>query len=1018
MREINLTEGNDAKLNALMKRRGELFPVELSEEVKAEVVSRIGTRTACSCVVTDKGRVLVDISGELPSGGYILAVYGVLDGHKWRSACRGLHITKVTMPGIGNGMIAEGDPYDIEMEVEMYIQPSSNEAIRIHNEDGEAHADIRRMIPKIPANIVTDENYHHTDENYTSDEKEKLARLENYDDTQIRQMIAETSGNFVNYYQKKDSYSKLQVDNMLQAIKNGMFVTYEGEELPEPTEDWIGKILLFRNEVPLEELPEEEEPIVDPDQPIHEPEEVIEEEEIVDGNRGLRNTRTAPVSTNYYEEYIVIADEQHPVEKLAGINELTGEEEFELIYPLKWECIGSVKIDLSGYATTEEMIEAIREAAEGKVDKIPGKGLSTNDFTNKDKQKLDELTPTEEQVQTDWNENDALSKAHVKNRTHYTEIISGEPVVYDSIFWNRSTYSTLRFEEDGYGTDEGGTYLTLQPSVITSNPDQGTQEKRFSKPIIFKLDDDTNIASAIIDKAQIRIQEGDYETIELYFYKVDKNTNKLYFRETFIFHSGVPSSYEREADIIDGYVNLEVGGDSGCTLEALDFTETEVVHKLDNKFLNLDEEVNQESKNPVENQAVYAHVSSERYQILTSIFELLNSGYYDKEQVDELLKAVATGSFVAAEILPQPSEECLGKIYLIPHPDPETENIRDEYICIPNPDYVEGESEAEDQYIWENIGSTKIDLSDYYTKSDVDAILKASQADWNASDVDSLAHVKNRTHYEEKDVVISSFIDEQVSMTVLEKTTNLDGYHRTWKVQLNIGDYSKIYSVELSFDDYSPEDFVKTDLRYGSEFLQIGVYAYDNQITGMLGLLLMDPEEASGYNIITNKPWNDSDSAGASYSLGTISADRIGDIVKKLDPKFLPDGTKIPDGGTAGQILSKKTDADQDVEWTTLQQEFLLLDFNQSVNVNAPAIASGSNPVNIDVNVPESYQADWKISSLPKFECKNGTTRVDVVFGSAFSMNGQKTLRLRTFACGTETKQITSIAGAMLLMKR
>lgn len=388
MREINLTEGNDAKLNALMKRRGELFPVELSEEVKAEVVSRVGTRTACSCVVTDKGRVLVDISGELPSGGYILAVYGVLDGHKWRSACRGLHITKVTMPGIGNGMIAEGDPYDIEMEVEMYIQPSSNEAIRIHNEDGEAHADIRRMIPKIPANIVTDENYHHTDENYTSVEKEKLAHLVNYDDTQIRQMIAETSGNFVNYYQKKDIYSKLQMDNMLQAIKNGMFVTYGGEELPEPTEDWIGKILLFRNEVPLEELPEEEEPIVDPDQPIHEPEEVIEEEEIVDGNRGLRNTRTAPVPTNYYEEYIVVADEQHPVEKLAGINEETGEEEFKLIYPLKWECMGSVKIDLSGYTTTKEMTAAIREAAEGKVDKIPGKGLSSNDFTTKEKNKL------------------------------------------------------------------------------------------------------------------------------------------------------------------------------------------------------------------------------------------------------------------------------------------------------------------------------------------------------------------------------------------------------------------------------------------------------------------------------------------------------------------------------------------------------------------------------------------------------------------------------------------------------
>lgn len=184
MREINLTEGNDAKLNALMKRRGELFPVELSEEVKAEVVSRIGTRTACSCVVTDKGRVLVDISGELPSGGYILAVYGVLDGHKWRSACRGLHITKVTMPGIGNGMIAEGDPYDIEMEVEMYIQPSSNEAIRIHNEDGEAHADIRELIPTLPEHIVTDTDYVHTDNNYTMKDKEKLQDLPDADKLQ------------------------------------------------------------------------------------------------------------------------------------------------------------------------------------------------------------------------------------------------------------------------------------------------------------------------------------------------------------------------------------------------------------------------------------------------------------------------------------------------------------------------------------------------------------------------------------------------------------------------------------------------------------------------------------------------------------------------------------------------------------------------------------------------------------------------------------------------------------------
>lgn len=1018
MREINLTEGNDAKLNALMKRRGELFPVELSEEVKAEVVSRIGTRTACSCVVIDKGRVLVDISGELPSGGYILAVYGVLDGHKWRSACRGLHITKVTMPGIGNGMIAEGDPYDIEMEVEMYIQPSSNEAIRIHNEDGEAHADIRRMIPKIPANIVTDENYHHTDENYTSYEKEKLARLENYDDTQIRQMIAETSGNFVNYYQKKDSYSKLQVDNMLQAIKNGMFVTYEGEELPEPTEDWIGKILLFRNEVPLEELPEEEEPIVDPDQPIHEPEEVIEDEEIVDGNRGLRNTRTAPESTNYYEEYIVVVDEVNPIESIE-IDEETGDEMYFYTYPLKWECIGSVKIDLSGYSTTEEMIAAILEAAKGKVDKVTGKGLSTNDYTNQEKEKLATL---EEQVQADWDENDILSKAHVKNRTHYTEIISGEPVVYDSISWNRFTDANLRFEEDGYGTDEGGTYLTLQPSVITSNMDEGTQEKRFSKPIVFKLDDDTNIASAIVDKAQIRVlQNSETSVVEYYFYKIDKNTNKLYYIKTYKGYSITPS--EEEVDIINGYVNLKIGGgDSGCILEALDFTETEIVHKLDSKFLNLDEEVDQESENPVKNRAVHTYVKGETWVILNSILELLNSGYYDKVQVDELLKAIATGSFVAVETLPQPSKECLGKIYLIPHPDPEIENLKDEYICIPNPDYVEGESEAEDQYKWEIIGSTKIDLSNYYTKSDVDDILKASQADWNASDVDSLTYIKNRTHYEEKDAVIQRFIDEEVSVELLSTFR----WPSSVEVRLHVGnDYQQVCEF-VPHDDGESYNYRGTGLKYNGKDLYLGGMTDDRWDVLSIALLVKNDvyDEDNPYNpdnfiVINRTSINKSSEVGDIFKFPNNSSYyTTGDIIKKLDPKYLPDIAKIPDGGTTGQILTKKTDADQDVEWKTPQQDFLLLDFDQNVNVNVPAIASGSNPVNIDVNVPESYQANWKISSLPKFECKNGTTRVDVVFGSAFSMNGQKTLRLRTFACGTETKQITSIAGAMLLMKR
>lgn len=58
----------------------------------------------------------------------------------------------------------------------------------------------------------------------------------------------------------------------------------------------------------------------------------------------------------------------------------------------KWDPLGA-SVDLSGYATTEAMNTALGN----KVDKVSGKGLSTNDFTAAYKTKLDGLSaPTKE----------------------------------------------------------------------------------------------------------------------------------------------------------------------------------------------------------------------------------------------------------------------------------------------------------------------------------------------------------------------------------------------------------------------------------------------------------------------------------------------------------------------------------------------------------------------------------------------------------------------------------------------
>lgn len=50
-------------------------------------------------------------------------------------------------------------------------------------------SEVEGEIPTLPDHIVTDENYVHTDNNYTTIEKEKLAELENYDDSGIRQEL-------------------------------------------------------------------------------------------------------------------------------------------------------------------------------------------------------------------------------------------------------------------------------------------------------------------------------------------------------------------------------------------------------------------------------------------------------------------------------------------------------------------------------------------------------------------------------------------------------------------------------------------------------------------------------------------------------------------------------------------------------------------------------------------------------------------------------------------------------------
>lgn len=78
-----------------------------------------------------------------------------------------------------------------------------------------------------------------------------------------------------------------------------------------------------------------------------------------------------------------------------------------------WEHIGSTTADLTDYYT----ISQVNTLLSGKVDKETGKGLSTNDFTTAEKNKLAGIQAgAEVNVQADWNQTDVDADDFIKNK--------------------------------------------------------------------------------------------------------------------------------------------------------------------------------------------------------------------------------------------------------------------------------------------------------------------------------------------------------------------------------------------------------------------------------------------------------------------------------------------------------------------------------------------------------------------------------------------------------------------------
>lgn len=88
---------------------------------------------------------------------------------------------------------------------------------------------------------------------------------------------------------------------------------------------------------------------------------------------------------------------------------------------------------------------------------------------------------------------------------------------------------------------------------------------------------------------------------------------------------------------------------------------------------------------------------------------------YTKTEIDGMLDALSSLTLIPVDELPTASADTMNGIYLVPRSGSSNQdNTRDEYVTVKTSDT---------EYIWEKIGSTEIDLSEYYTKTEVDAMI-------------------------------------------------------------------------------------------------------------------------------------------------------------------------------------------------------------------------------------------------------------------------------------------------------
>lgn len=233
---------------------------------------------------------------------------------------------------------------------------------------------------------------------------------------------------------------------------------------------------------------------------------------------------------------------------------------------------------------------------------------------------------------------------------------------------------------------------------------------------------------------------------------------------------------------------------------------------------------------------------------------------YTQAEVDALISAIVTLNILVVQTLPT-QDISTTTIYLVPKQTPETQDIYDEYIYVNN--------------AWEHIGTTEIDLSNYYTKIEVNTLL--------ADKVDKVAGKQLSTE----------------DFTSALKT-KLDGIASGAEVNVQ-SDWSQ--------SDNTADDYIKNKPTNVSDFNNDSgfITGVDVEDIGDVDLNNLANGQVLKYNSTTQKWENQNESGGGSSYTEGDGIDISAQNVISVDTTFSEASTRtnIASGDTFATILGK-----------------------------------------------------------------------------------------------------------------